>query len=251
MKREKKKVCFIITPIGPTDSITRRKVNGLIDEVIEPVLSDLGYAVVVSHRITDSGTMTAAIIRNVYHADLAIANLTGNNPNVMYEVALRHACAKPIIHITEDVSSLPFDINDQRTIEYMDDMHGAHELKEKLYEMVKNISNDGPVSNPITDALEKKNLVNIPEESTIEINSLLTLIQNEIKDIRREMTILRRSGDGEVYPRIKAKYVPDDELFKIVSNLSDKEQIKYLGKAANGVFIAENGKLDYIPKVED
>ena len=73
-------------------------------------MKEAGYKVEVSHRITVSGTMTATIIRKVYECDLAIANLTGNNPNVMYEIGLRHAAAKPIIHITEDVKDLAFDV---------------------------------------------------------------------------------------------------------------------------------------------
>ena len=124
---ESDKKCFVITPIGPANSSIRRKVDGLIDEVIEPVMKELKYKVEVSHRISESGTMTAAIIQRVYQSDLVIANLTGNNPNVMYEVALRHAAGKAIIHIAEDVSALPFDVNDQRTIQYTDDMSGAKE----------------------------------------------------------------------------------------------------------------------------
>lgn len=196
------KKCFVITPIGPVGSPIRRKVDGLIDEVIQPVMKELGYKVQVSHRINDNGTMTPTIIKNVYNCDLAIANLTGNNPNVMYEVALRHASAKPIIHITENVSDLPFDINDQRTIEYSDDMSGALELKEKLKRMVESIDFSLPVSNPVTDALEKKDIVNIPQETTVDFTEILSDIQSEIKYIKRELnspgySTIRSFGTGQ------------------------------------------------------
>ena len=60
MSNEKEmKTCFVITPIGENGSITRRKIDGLIDEVIRPVLEKLNYTVIVSHRINDSGTMTS------------------------------------------------------------------------------------------------------------------------------------------------------------------------------------------------
>ena len=187
-----KKSCFVITPIGAVGTIIRRKIDGLLDEVIEPILNELGYEVIVSHRINESGTMTAAIIQNVYNSDLVIANLTGNNPNVMYEVALRHASAKPIIHIAENVSELPFDINDQRTIEYTDDMSGAQELKVKLRVMIEGICYDGPVSNPVTEALKKHDLINIPKESQVEISELLGSMQGEIKELKREVTMNNR-----------------------------------------------------------
>ena len=137
--------------------------------------------------MNDSGLMTNAIIQKVYNSDLVIANLTGNNPNVMYEVALRHACAKPIIHIAESLQDLPFDINDQRTIEYTDDMSGAVQLKIELREMIKNINFEEQVSNPITNALEKKDLVNIPSSSTVELSEVLGNIQDELRVIKRDI----------------------------------------------------------------
>lgn len=185
-KNADNKKCFVITPIGSVGSSVRRKVEGLIDEVIIPVMKEEQYEVEVSHRINDSGTMTSAIIERVYNSDLVIANLTGNNPNVMYEVALRHASAKPIIHITENVSELPFDINDQRTIEYTDDMSGALDLRDKLRTMVRNIDYTILASNPVTDALAKKNLVNIPQEKSVEIADMLSDMRNDIKNLKRE-----------------------------------------------------------------
>lgn len=185
MEENTNKNCFVITPIGPANSSIRRKVDGLIDEVIEPVMKKLGYQVEVSHRISESGTMTPTIIKRVYNSDLVIANLTGNNPNVMYEVALRHASGKAIIHIAEDVNGLPFDVNDQRTIQYEDDMCGAKELKQKLEEMVESLDFKIPVSNPITDALTEHNIVNVPQEKSIELSAALSEIRSELSDLKK------------------------------------------------------------------
>jgi hypothetical protein len=57
MQNEKKK-CFIITPIGPDDSIIRRQADGVIDAVIEPVLESLGFNVTVAHRMNEGGSIT-------------------------------------------------------------------------------------------------------------------------------------------------------------------------------------------------
>jgi len=181
------KKCFVITPIGKSDSITRRKIDGLIKEVIRPVVGGLGFEVIVSHEINESGTMTSRIIKEIYNCELVIANLTGNNPNVMYEVALRHASSKPIIHITENISELPFDINDQRTIEYTDDMWGTSDLKERLQLMIQSIEFNKPASNPITEALEKKDLLNIPTGTSIDFETFMLGIKDDIKMMRKEL----------------------------------------------------------------
>lgn len=193
--KEKRKSCFIITPIGANGSVIRRKIDGLIEEVIQPVLDKLCYDMIVSHKISESGSMTNAIIKGVYESDLVIANLTGNNPNVMYEVALRHASAKPIIHITENIGELPFDINDQRTIEYTDDMAGARKLKDDLEIMISNIRFGEPVENPVTCALEKRDLVNIPEgTSSKDFSELLYQLKDDMKQIKKEMSSIKDSG---------------------------------------------------------
>ena len=246
MSNEKEmKTCFVITPIGENGSITRRKIDGLIDEVIRPVLEKLNYTVIVSHRINDSGTMTSTIIEKAYNSDLVIANLTGNNPNVMYEVAIRHASAKPIIHITENISELPFDINDQRTIEYTDDMSGALELKERLKVMVESINYKECVSNPVTEALSKRDLVNIPEKGDVKLNDVLADIQKDIRNIQRE---IKRTQQYEKLVNINTHTIEPSE--KKIGELVGKNV--YLGEARAGRFERDSmGRLMYIKADEE
>ena len=200
---KKKGTCFIITPIGGSGTPTRRKIDGIINEVIEPVLSEIGYRVEVSHRINDSGSVTNAIIKKVYESELVIANLTGNNPNVMYEVALRHASAKPIIHITESISDLPFDINDQRTIEYTDDMAGAFQLKSDLQAMIEGIEVNVLVSNPVTVALEKKNLVNIPDSASKDFGDMLFLLHDDMMQLKKDLAVVKERDNRVEYTKTK------------------------------------------------
>lgn len=147
--------CFIITPIGEKHTEIRRKIDGVISASIEPALSHK-YEIKASHYIDKPGSITNEIISRIYNADLVIANLTGLNPNVMYEIAIRHAAKKPIILIMEHGDQKqPFDIYDERIIFYHDDIAGTLELKNNIIKAEKNLINEElEVSNPIYDALQ-------------------------------------------------------------------------------------------------
>ena len=58
------------------------------------------------------------IVEGIYHANIVIADLTGLNPNVFYELGLAHAMNKKVIIIAQDLGELPFDIKSYRAIEY-------------------------------------------------------------------------------------------------------------------------------------
>lgn len=181
------KKCFIITPIGSSTSEIRRHIDGVIHSAIEPVLNELNYTLSVSHEVKESGSIKKEIIRDIYFSDLVIANLTEKNPNVMYEVALRHAIKKPIIHITENLSELPFDINDHRTIEYKNDMEGVVELKKELKKMIQVIErNPDEISNPIIDALTTLKIVEPKEEETT-YDQMIHFMYSKMNDMQEQV----------------------------------------------------------------
>jgi hypothetical protein len=85
---------------------------------IQAVAKDCG---VVAERV-DEQTYTETILERIYrqieNADFIIADMTGRNPNVFYEVGYAHAREKLVTLLTQSADDIPFDLRHHRHIVY-------------------------------------------------------------------------------------------------------------------------------------
>lgn len=95
------------------------------------------------------------IIQPIYEADVIIADLTGLNPNVMYELGLAHSFNKKTIVITrDDLSTLPFDLKQYRAKDYDTHFKKFAELLDYLEtNLIGAVENTVSYSNPVKDFL--------------------------------------------------------------------------------------------------
>lgn len=145
-------MCFVITPIGSPGSAIRRSTDGLLDAVIRPVLQPLGFAARAAHEDASPGSITSKVIQNLISADLVVANLTNLNPNVMYELAVRHATQKPVVTLAEEETKLPFDIAGDRCVFFQNDLAGSQELQTSFRNAVSEAMKHSTHDNPIVTA---------------------------------------------------------------------------------------------------
>ncbi|MFC4506247.1 MULTISPECIES: hypothetical protein [Streptomyces] len=116
--------CFVVGPIGDPHaahgSPEREAYEhhlGIFEQVIAPACEKYGITAVRADGIAHAGDINEQICRHVVESYLVVADVSGGNPNVMYELGLRHITGKPTIHIGE-AGQLPFDIASIRTIRY-------------------------------------------------------------------------------------------------------------------------------------
>lgn len=185
-EKEQQKRCFIITPIGGDGTSTRRKTDGLIDAAIIPVLNELSIDCHVAHKIDQSGSITKQVIKHLVEDELVIANLTGLNPNVMYELAVRHAKRLPVVVIAEADTNLPFDITTERTIFYVDDMAGVETLKADLRKKIASALEDKEPDNPIYNAIKDSIMKEVAyDKGTNTEKYILESIEKLSNEVRR------------------------------------------------------------------
>jgi len=75
----------------------------------------------------------------IYHSKVVIADCTGQNANVFYELGIAHTLGKPAVLITKDLKDVPFDLRHWRVISYNTSDAGLRELGEKLSDALQSI----------------------------------------------------------------------------------------------------------------
>jgi len=110
------KICFYITPIGEDSSEERRHADFLMEYIIKPAVKEFDLTVVRADQMGKPGMIGKQVIEHILKARLVIADLSFHNPNVFYELCLRHATRLPTVQVKRTVDKLPFDLNQYRTI---------------------------------------------------------------------------------------------------------------------------------------
>ena len=152
-----RKRCFVISPIGETGSVTRVRSNQILTHLIRPVTESLCFDVLRADEITEPGIISTQVLERILNDELVIADLTERNPNVYYELAVRHAVRKPVIQFLQRGESLPFDIAGTRTI-IVDhkDLDSVEDAKRQLRQYIIKIESLGYIEfdSPISLAID-------------------------------------------------------------------------------------------------
>lgn len=182
----REKTCFVIAPIGDPNTPERLRSDQVFKHMIRPVVEEFGYEPKRADLLASPGIITNQIMDYLFTSELVVADLTDHNPNVFYELALRHAFAKPVIPILKEGQKIPFDNNQVRTLFYNhNDLDSVEECKQGLREHIKVIEGgETRFSNPVTNTVELEKLKESanPEARQIgEILSVLAAMQEEIR----------------------------------------------------------------------
>ncbi len=182
------KKCFVIAPIGEEGSEIKERSDKILEHIIKPTVEECGYESIRADEISEPGIITSQIIQHLIDDDLVIADLTERNPNVYYELAVRHVVKKSIVQLIQAGESIPFDVAGTRTI-HVDhrDLDSVASCKQELVKQIRFVEKDpSRVDTPISVAIDLEYLrksENPLEKSNAEIISMLQGIRSEISEI--------------------------------------------------------------------
>ena len=137
------KRCFVVSPIGDMGSDIRKNADQLYQHIIKPVCEKCGFAAQRVDEFNTSGSITQEILDALNDYELVIADLTGHNPNVFFEIGYRSKSQKPIIHLKRKDEIIPFDVSTIRTFEYdLTDLDLVTATNDRLEQVIKNFKYD-------------------------------------------------------------------------------------------------------------
>jgi hypothetical protein len=123
---------FVLMPFKP-------EMKPLYDDHIVKVAADLDLSVARGDDFFTTHSVMLDIWSAIYSAKVIIADCTGRNPNVFYEIGLGHVLGKPVILITQNNDDVPFDVRHIRYIQYSYTPRGMQEFEKRLTETIKTI----------------------------------------------------------------------------------------------------------------
>jgi hypothetical protein len=210
------KTCFIISQIGELNSPERQQADEFLHYIVKECegIRKYNYEVIRADEISTPGRITTQIVRLIDNADLVIADVSGENVNVYYELALRHALNKPVIICAKNNTKLPFDTRDNRTIFY--DMHigNAVRAREELSKQIDNINTEHFVAdNPISEA-----------------GIIITLRESGNPDLAKTGLILERLDDiAGTLGRLEEKAVNEGRAGRAISEALARGTLSHSG----------------------
>ena len=126
---------------------------------IKPALEEFSNNVKRADEFEHLGNINKDIIEHLFYSQIVIADLSGKNANVFYELGVRHALRRnSTIPIVKNGETIPFDISTYRTIFFDDDENGLKLLQSELQSKIINVLNQSPlhIDNPVYDTLGGK-----------------------------------------------------------------------------------------------
>jgi hypothetical protein len=216
MSKNQEKKLFIISPIGDADSETRIFFNKVQKHLIRKICEPLKYKCVRADELDRPGIITSQIIECLVNYDLVIADLTDLNPNVFYELAIRHAVNKHVILLAKNGTRIPFDIRQDRVIFYSLDPDDLENAKNKLKRFVEAVeSKTFKVESPLTSK------INIITETTVSETEFMKEIYSILQDIRADQwgsqrsLLMRGRAPLEIH---EVEYLRDGYLFRGIAS---------------------------------
>jgi len=220
--------CFVMMPFGGY-------FDGYYKNVIQQAIINTGLSSSRADEIYSTGSIIDDVHKAILASTLCIADVTGRNPNVSYELGMAHAYHKPVLIITQKISDVPFDYRHLRMIKY-DPMKSGWE--NDLQSVMENTIEE-VIKNPV----EHEALKPVQQDHDKMKKHLVDIFIDQAYDLDRTNKIFC-DNSGNTVIKTTWKVVAKSPVFHLCHNLVSH---KYGSIEVRRVYDAINAReLDYV-----
>jgi len=134
--------CFVMMPFGHWFDIYYHK-------IYTPAINDAGFEPIRGDELFNTGSVVEQIWEQIEKSTVLLADLSGRNANVFYELGLAHAARKPVVFTAGNIDDVPFDLRHLRVITYeTKEPDWAEKLKDSISEYLRNAAKEPEKSIP-------------------------------------------------------------------------------------------------------
>lgn len=220
------KKLFIICPIGDENSETRIHSDKVKRHLIDRAAEAKNYMTQRADQISEPGKITRQIVQRIKNDEIVVADITDRNPNVFYELALRHAIGKPVILIGKKGEEIPFDVRAQRIIFYdLTDPDSVVESREELVRQITSVESDefivdSPIGDPISLEVRERDT---SEEILAIVRNTNEYLQKYLEERMRVMRLSAQSGTEKIIDLKNKNIELTSEIYTLQASLENAE----------------------------
>ena len=182
------RVCFVIMPFSESQSCTEAQWDQIFDELIKPAVEASSYH--CRRSKATRGSLIKAIIQDLDAAWIVLADLTDQNPNVFYELGVRHALRDRTILIAQNPDDIPFDLRSYAYHVYdWQTEDGRNQFVDRITTLLEDVDqNPDRADNPVSDFLGSS-VTREPPQSVVD---RLDEIENRLESLEGGVQMLFR-----------------------------------------------------------
>jgi hypothetical protein len=163
-------------------------------DIITESIENAGFEGSLVSSADDVGIIQKRIIQNLYENPIVVCDVSGKNPNVMFELGMRLAFDKPTIIIKDDKTSYSFDTSPIEHIEYPRDLRFSKivEFKDKLTEKISNTHTKAKNDANFTTFLKHFGEFKVAKIDKKEVSGQEVILE-ELRDLRYSLRRLEQN----------------------------------------------------------
>lgn len=242
------KVCFVISPISEEGSEIRRNADTVLKQLVEPAAKNQGLRAVRADGIRGVGQITTQMLRHIQDSDIVVADVTGLNANVFYELAFRHSLGKPAIVLSPKGQRLPFDIADTRAVVFdLSDWTSLETSRELLEDQLASCMTDSKdaIRNPISSFFAVENIVAIQNDP---IAQVLVRVNGFLEGLDDRLGALTELASADW--RTNAEYIDgQDDAFEALTRAT--RDAKFSVRSSRFFPASITRRPDYLQAIEE